>query len=113
MALRNRSLLAPGLLMGAVLAVGYLTATDRLGFPVVILAGLMISSGCLDDELNRDCRLERSTAERLYGPERLSEDQRGLAAEMMRAYVRSLRFYRWFGLATAVAGAAGLAWRLN
>jgi hypothetical protein len=86
-------------LLAICLAVG-----NGLGFFWLILIGLMIADASIDGELSHDTRLGRCTAERVYGPERVSLDQRVAIAEEQHSDLGRLRLWRYFGLLGAILG---------
>jgi hypothetical protein len=90
----------------------FLLLVAGLGFFSLILVGLVVADACLDSELTLDYPLLRRRAERLYGPERLADEQQSARSAAKHADIRCLHAGRWCGLSVAMVGLAGLWWWL-
>lgn len=96
----------------AVLLAICLVVGSRLGFLWLILIGLVVADASLDHELNVDTRLGRLIAQRIYGPERATPEQRASIAEERLAVITRLHGWRYLGLLVAALGLVGFLWQL-
>jgi hypothetical protein len=85
---------------------------NRLGFAGLLVLGLLTAFICGHAELQDDLpaagtALFRARMERPRSPE-----ERHARAEEGRAFVSSLRFYKWCGIRLAAIGLAGFAFQL-